>query len=156
MRYALYGATALLIGTAAYSALAQVPPLSPSSSGARPGPAVAVSDSLPQSSKASNINAGDTQTTIAPTLPAAAVGQGASVDDYLKAARTSLASGNTGQAQQELEMAETRALDRSVVADQAATPSNSPLVSRIWDARQALGNGDSPGAMRLIDRALAG
>lgn len=156
MRGALYAATAILLGTAGYSALAQVPDVSPFLSGARPGHEVGVGDLLPRSDKASNIGAGDTRNAIAPTLPPAAVGQDASVDDYLNAAKTSLAAGKTGQAQQELEMAETRVLDRSVAADRATTPSNSPLAARIREAREDLGNGDVPGAMEMIDRALAG
>jgi hypothetical protein len=135
MRYATYAATVMLLATAGYSALAQVPNTSP---------------------KASNISPADTKSEIAPVLPAAAVAEGASVNDYLNAAKTSLAAGKTGQAQQELEMAETRVLDRSVAAGQAGTPSDSTLVSRIHEARENLGRGDSAGAMQMIDRALAG
>jgi hypothetical protein len=156
MRAALLAATAILCGAAGYSALAQVPNISPFLSGARPGHEVGVGDSLPRSNKASNIGAADTRTAIAPTLPPANVGENDGVSDYLRAARSSLAAGKTGEAQQELEMAETRVLDRSVAADQAATPSNSPLAARIREAREDLGNGDTQGAMEMIDRALAG
>ena len=69
--------------------------------------------------------------------------------------RASLAAGRTGQAQQSLEMAETRALDRSVAQGQTNTPSDSQLVSRIRDARGALGGGDRARAMQLIDLALS-
>jgi hypothetical protein len=125
----------MLLATAGYSALAQVPNMS---------------------SKASNISPADTKNEVAPVLPAAAVGEGASVNDYLNAAKTSLSAGKTGQAQQELEMAETRVLDRSVVANRADNASNSPLVAHIREAREDLGRGDSAGAMQMIDRALAG
>jgi hypothetical protein len=67
----------------------------------------------------------------------------------------SLVAGHTGQAQQSLEMAETRALGRSVAQNQTSTPSDSPLVSRIRDARHALGSGDRTQAIQLIDLALS-
>jgi hypothetical protein len=53
-------------------------------------------------------------------------------------------------------MAEMRALDRSVPQGQTNAPSNSLLVSRIRDARLALGGGDRTHAMQLIDLALSG
>ena len=52
-------------------------------------------------------------------------------------------------------MAETRALDRSVAKDQANVPIDSQFVSRISDARHALGNGNSARAIELIDLALS-
>jgi hypothetical protein len=58
--------------------------------------------------------------------------------------------------QQPLEMAGTRAPDRVVPQDQTSTPSDNPFVARIRDARHAVGRGDSAGAIRLIDLALAG
>ena len=76
--------------------------------------------------------------------------------EFLRAARASLVSGQTGKAQQALEMAETRALARVVPAGQMTGPSDSQFVSHIRDARRALSVGDSPAAITLIDRALAG
>ena len=52
-------------------------------------------------------------------------------------------------------MAETRALDRSIVPDQVSVPSGSRLVGQIGDARRALGNGDSAQAIAMIDLALS-
>ena len=97
----------------------------------------------------------DTRSNIAPTLPQPPVGENATTQDYLRAARSALAAGRTGQAQQSLEMAETRALDRSVAQGQTNAPSDSQLVSRIRDARHALGSGDRAHAMQLIDSALS-
>jgi hypothetical protein len=153
MRY-VYLATAALLGMTVVSALAQAPPID-TTTGARPGHVPGIGESLPQSNKASNIVPGDTRSNIAPTLPAPVVGANAGPSDYLKVARASLVAGRTGEAQQSLEMAETRALDRSVVQDQANTPSDSQLVSRIGDARRALGDGDSAHAIALIDLALS-
>jgi len=65
-------------------------------------------------------------------------------------------AGHTGQAQQSLEMAATRALDRSVAQVETNAPSDNQLVSRISDARRALGGGDRAHAIQLIDTALSG
>src|SRR5580658_9855032 len=153
MRYVGF-ATVALLNIAAVQALAQAPPSLDPATGARPGHQPGVGDSLPLSNNASNIVPGDTHSTIAPTLPASPVGDSATPRDYLKAARASLVAGRTGQAQQSLEMAETRALDRSVTQGQTNTPSDSQFVAKIRDARRALGSGDSPRAIQLIDLAL--
>jgi hypothetical protein len=149
-------ATAALLGMTSLSALAQVPAGADPATGARPGHQIGVGDSLPRSGKASNIVPADTRSNIAPTLPMATVGDDAASRDYLKAARASLVAGRTGQAQQSLEMAETRVLDRSVRQGETDTPSHSQLVSRIREARHALGGGDRTQAIQLIDLALAG
>ena len=154
MRYVSF-ATVALLGMGALQALAQAPSGLDPATGARPGHEPGVGVSLPLSNNASNIGPADTQSTIAPTLPAPSVGETATTRDYLRAARASLVAGRTGQAQQSLEMAETRALDRSVPQGQTNAPSDSQMVSRIQDARRALGGGDSAHAIQLIDRALA-
>ena len=151
--------TAVLVGMTSLAAFAQAPaPVSPASplptSGTRPGHTPGVGVSLPRSNHASNIGPNDMRA-VAPTLPAPSVGMDATVRTYLRAARSALAAGRTGQAQQALEMAETRALDRSVAQGQTGTPSNSPLVARISAARQALGAGDRNQALRRIDTAIA-
>jgi hypothetical protein len=155
MRYVSF-AMAGLLGLTALQALAQAPAGVDPATGARPGHPIGIGDSRPLSDKASNIGPSDTGSTIAPTLPASAVGEDASTRDYLRSARAALVAGRTGQAQQSLEMAETRALSRSVPQGQTGTPSNSRLIGQIRDARHALGSGDSPNAIRLIDLALAG
>jgi hypothetical protein len=155
MRYVSF-ATVAVLGMAALQALAQAPSGVDPTTGARPGHEVGIGDSLPRSGKASNIGSVDTESTIAPTLPASALGDDATTRDYLTSARASLVAGRTGQAQQSLEMAETRVLSRAVPQGQTSTPSDSRLVSEIRDARSALGGGDSPHAIQLIDLALAG
>ena len=147
-------ASAVLLGMTALSALAQVPSVQDMNAGARPGHEIGIGDSLPRSDKASNILSTATGTEIAPTLPSPRIGENAATHDYLVVARESLVAGRTGQAQQALEMAETRALDRWVPQGQTNTPSDNPLVLRIRDARQALGSGDSKQAVLLIDLAL--
>jgi hypothetical protein len=145
-------ALAALLGLTAMSALAQVPG---PNSGARPGHAPGVGDSLPKSDKASNIQGSDTSSMLAPTLPAPAIGEAAAPADYLRAARAALTAGQTGKAQQSLEMAETRSLDRVLPPGQDIAASNSRLVAQIRDARHALGSGDRAGALAMIDLALA-
>ncbi|HTB47093.1 MAG TPA: hypothetical protein VK741_25980 [Acetobacteraceae bacterium] len=148
-------ATAALICMTAASAMAQAPSGADPATGARPGHAVGVGDSLPRSNNASNIVPADTHADVAPTLPSSAIGEDAASRDYLREARASLVAGRTGQAQQSLEMAETRALDRSVPEGQTGAASSSQLVSRIRDARHALGGGDKAHAIQCIDLALS-
>jgi len=140
MRY-LTLATAALLGMTAMSALAQTPTGMNPATGARPGHEPGVGPSLPLSPCAGSI---------------AALGENGTTNDYLRAARAALVAGQTCQAQQTLDMAQTRALDRSVVQGQESVPDNGQLVSRIRDARGALGSGDKAHAIQLVDLALAG
>ena len=151
---ALLGLTATF-GLSATGALAQAPYGMDTATGARPGHEPGVGTSLPMSDRASNIVPGDTRSIVAPTLPSPPVGPDAGARDYLAAARTALAAGRTGEAQQSLEMAETRALDRSVAPSQADMPSRSRFIAQIGEARRALGSGDRAQAMAMIDQALA-
>src|SRR5690242_13993731 len=66
----------------------------------------------PQSSQSSNINPGDTRSSIAPRLPTPLAGEDTTPRRYLIDARQALALGRTGEAQEALERAETRLLDR--------------------------------------------
>lgn len=145
MRY-IYATSAALLALTTLSALAQSPSVDPTT-GARPGHEIGVGDSLPRSNNASNISSSDTRSTIAPTLPPSSLGENARAKEYLTEARASLVAGRTGQAQQSLEMAETRALE---------SPDGARLAAQIRDARQALGAGNRANAIELIDRALAG
>jgi hypothetical protein len=148
-------AAAALLGMSAGAALAQTAPGFDPATGARPGHEPGVGISLPLSNSASNITPSDTRSVIAPTLPAPPVGPNATVRDYLRAARASLAAGQTGATQQSLEMAETRALDRSVPIGQTNVPYSDKLISEIRDARRAMGNGDNQRAIQIIDMALS-
>jgi hypothetical protein len=145
----------LLAGTIPLLASAQpLPPSVNPETGARPGNEIGTGSSLPLSDKASNIAPGDTTSAIAPNLPSPPIGENASVRDYLVAARSALLLGRTGEAQQALEMAETRALDRSVPLFQTNTVDQSPLVGEIGQALQALGGGDRGRAVQIIEAAL--
>jgi len=145
----LVAATALT-GSIGASALAQltltpqgVPPGANPETGARPGNVIGTGMSLPMSTTAGNLN-----------LPTPAVGENASTADLLRAARGALAAGRTGEAQQALEMAQTRLLDRSVPLGQTDRPSDNPMVQQIAQARQALLADDRPACMRLIEAAM--
>jgi hypothetical protein len=141
-------------------ALAQAPgpaPVTPySATGARPGNDIGTGQSMPMSNRASNIDQANTRSVIAPNLPTPPVGPNAPPEAFLQAARGALAAGRMGEAQQSLEMAETRILDRSVAYDAANTPIRDPRLEIIEQARHALGAGDRAGAIGFIDQAMRG
>ena len=83
-----------------------------------------------------------------------ACGAGRESADYLRAAQASLPAGRTGEAQQSLEMAQTRLLDRSVVMGQTDNPSDNPAVSQISQALKALAHGDRAQTMQLIQSTI--
>jgi hypothetical protein len=146
----------MLMALAAPAVRAQgVPPAAYPSTGARPGNEIGTGASLPLSDRSSNIGPGDTRSSIAPNLPSPTIGEDAPVQAYLQAARSALIAGRTGEAQQALEMAETRALDRAVPLFQTNAPSRNPLVDQITQALAALGSHDRGRAVQIIDGALA-
>ena len=124
--------------------------------GARPGNVIGTGQSLPRSDKASNATAADTQSVIAPRLPTPSAGDDGSPLTFLQAAERALTLGRTGEAQEAIERAESRLLDRDVAPSSAGKPSTQKLVGTVGDARRALAAGDRPGAMRLIMEALRG
>jgi len=112
-------------------------------------------ESGPASSAASNIDAADAHSAIAPHLPAPAQGDNAGPAAYLRDAQHALMRNQTGLAQQSLEMAETRLLDRSTLPSQAGTPDQSPEIREVSAALDALGRKDIAGARHAIQVALA-
>jgi hypothetical protein len=88
-------------------------------------------------------------------LPIPAIDENAPPSAFLHAARDALGAGRVGEAQEALERAETRALDRSVRPSRANTPSGQTLVQQINNARAALGTGDRTATVAAIDTALA-
>ena len=111
---------------------------------------------MPMGTRASNIDASDTRSMIAPNLPSPPVGPNANAVDYLRAAQSALQAGRTGEAQQSLEMAQTRLLDRSVPMGQTNNPSDNPAVTQISQALKALAAGDRAQTMQLIQSAIPG
>jgi hypothetical protein len=108
----------------------------------------------PYSTAPSNINPLDTQSTIAPALPAPNVPENERPSRFLRAARGALAAGRTGEAQEALEMAQTRMLDRSVALGRTNHTSRNPTVSEISQALQALAANDRSGCIQLIQAAI--
>lgn len=112
------------------------------------------------SAQASNINSSDIRSRIAPVLPTpAGASQNSSPEQLLGIAQNELQRGQTGAAQQALEMAMTNALNdvNGVVSpSMAGTPSSNPLVGKINQALQALGRHDTAGAQQAIQEAMAG
>ena len=123
--------------------------------GARPGNVPGTGQSLPLSDQASNINGGTTRSDIAPRLPNPDA-SGNSPNAFLTAADRALARNQTGAAQEALERAETRLLDRSTDPAMASDPSRNPRVMQIGQARQALARRDMAGARAAIRAAMAG
>jgi hypothetical protein len=122
--------------------------------GARPGNDIGTGESLPTGTHASNIDQHDTRSPIAPNLPGPSLGPNASPTDYLRSAQSALAAGQTGVAQQALEMAQTRLLDRSVDFGQTDRPSGNPAVDQITQALHALASGHRAQCMQLIQSAI--
>jgi len=108
----------------------------------------------PMSMSASNTDAGNTRSTIAPQLPSPHIGPDASPSALLHAARDDLGRHQTGAAQEALERAETRLLDRSTEPGNASMPDSRDAVKLIGQARDALGHHDMSQAMQAIDAAL--
>ncbi len=104
----------------------------------------------PQSTKASNISSANTRSTVAPGLPSP--GNDLSPNQYIMRARAALARGRTGEAQEALERAETRLLDRSTAANDANAIDRAPRVASIRTALSDLASGNRAGA----DTAMMG
>ena len=139
-----------LLGLAAMPALAQVDP----ATGARPGREPGVGQSWPLSPNASNIGSSPAGSTIAPTLPTPSVAENATPQQLLLAARGYLSAGQTGAAQEAMERAQTRLLDRATPLFQTDRPSTHPGVAQISTALRALGSGDRAGSIAAIDAAI--
>ncbi len=88
----------------------------------------------------------------APNLPAPPASE--DIQTLLLYARQSLQAGHTGEAQEALERAETRALDRSVPAGSEREVATGPVVRAAGEARRALAAGNVAGAIGIITAAL--
>jgi hypothetical protein len=92
---------------------------------------------------------------IAPALPTPPLDQSASPRAFLEQAQEALGRHRPGEAQEALERAETRMLDRSVVPSRAAVPDSTAGVEQIRQARDALTRRDVRAAQQIIANALA-
>jgi hypothetical protein len=131
-------------------ALAQTSP-----NGALPGNDVGTGSSLPKSPNASNIEPGDTKTSIAPTSPVPSLSADASVQQLLCYGAEAIKTGKTGTGEDALEQAESAVLDRSVAHTQTAYASDNQFVQTIDQARMALGADDRGKADAIITQLLS-
>lgn len=115
------------------------------------GAALAQNSASPASGKASNITGSDTRSAVAPRLPTPDADD---PDRLLAAAQNALSRGRTGEAQEALERAETRLLDRSTPSGAASTPISEPRIDAIRQALSSLGSGDRAGAKAAITTAM--
>ncbi len=107
----------------------------------------------PLSTTASNTTSANTRSGIAPRLPDPNAAS-STPEAYLAAARSALAAGKTGMAQEALERAETRILSRSTDPSMAATPADMPMIQQIGAARQALAQRNTAGAQAALGAAM--
>ncbi len=93
------------------------------------------------------------ESTIAARLPTPALDENAGPAEFLRAAEGALAAGRIGEAQEAMEMAQTRLLDRSVPLGTTGVPSDQPAVKLVSQALQALAEGDRATCLRMIKAA---
>jgi hypothetical protein len=84
------------------------------------------------------------------------VGPNSDPRQYLVAAEQAIAARRTGMAQEALERAESRLLDRSVAQGQVNSPDDNSAVAQIAAARHALGSGDLVTASNTVQLVLSG
>ncbi len=120
----------------------------------RPGNIPGTNNSLPLSDSASNISPADTRSPIAPRLPAPADDRDLGPKRLLIDARRALESGQTGLAQEALERAETRLLDRVTPTERMADPSRNPRVHDIHAVLEAIAVHDRGTALARLDTAI--
>ncbi len=108
----------------------------------------------PSTAGTANIGPADTRSEVAPALPAPTLEMNAPPSAFLRYAQAAMIAGRMGQAQESLEMAQTRLLDRSVPLFQTNNPSQNPAVREISLALQALSTGDREAAIRHIQTAM--
>jgi hypothetical protein len=87
---------------------------------------------------------------IVPRLPVPALGPNATAEQYLQAAQSALQARRDGEAQEALERAETRLLDRSITPSTANQPDQNATVRQIGQARDALRRGDRAAATQIV------
>ena len=151
MRYSLLAAFVALASMSPALAQTSTSPVT----GARPGNEIGTGQSLPLGNAASNVDPGNTRSVIAPNLPSPQVAPGSPPRAFLEAAQRALVLGRTGEAQQALEQAETRMLDRSVAPSRANQPDQQAGIQAVTSALQALAAGDRARTQQLIADMLA-
>ena len=159
MRHTLLASAALLglaVAVPAFAQTAQDTTTPPAASAPAAAPAAGTTgNAMPMrphmmGAQASNIGASDTRSDIAPALPVPPLGPDATPQQFLSHAQMALQQHRSGEAQEALERAETRLLDRSTMPSAADQPDMAPMVKQIAQALDALGRRDWPQANQLI------
>lgn len=91
---------------------------------------------------------------LAHQLPAPPLSEDAGPAEFLRAAEGALVAGRADEAQEAMEMAQTRLLGRSVPLGTTGIPSEQPAVKLISQGLQALAAGDRATCLRMIQAAL--
>ncbi|MBN9560457.1 MAG: YXWGXW repeat-containing protein [Alphaproteobacteria bacterium] len=114
-------------------------------------------DRRPPSSRtrAANLAALHTRSVVGPALPVPPTPPSDPPREFLLAARIAVLAGRTGKAQEALERAETRLLDRVTPPSLIAVPDGQRIVQDIAAAWRALAAHDRAAAISAIDAALA-
>ncbi len=114
-------------------------------------------DRRPPSShtRAANLAALHTRSVVGPALPVPPTPPSDPPREFLLAARIAVLAGRTGEAQEALECAETRLLDRVTPPSLIAVPDGQRVVQDIAAAWRALAAHDRAAAISAIDAALA-
>ena len=108
----------------------------------------------PQTTGARDPAAAGSRSTIAPRLALPTVPADDSPPAFLEAARSAIGRGRTAEAQEALERAETRLLDRAVTVNSMRDSAGRRAVLDIGVARQGLAARNRPGALLAINDAL--
>jgi hypothetical protein len=95
-------------------------------------------------------HAATTGEVIVAPLPVPPVGPNATPQQYLQAAQSALQARRDREAEEALERAETRLLDRSTTPSSADQPDQSATVRQIGQARDALRRGDRAAATQIV------
>ena len=117
-----------------------------------PGHVIGTGMSRPGSDSSGNLEQQTTRSELAPALPSPSATD--DIQSLLLDARHAMQTGQTGEAQEALERAETRALDRSVPQGSERVVADDPLTTATAQARAALAAGNPAGAIRVINAAL--
>ena len=91
--------------------------------------------------------------TVSQKLPIPALSPEAGPADFLRAARSAILAGRTGEARSSLEMAQTRLLSRVIDAGKEREPSDDLAVKQIGEAISALAENDRMNSVRFIEIA---
>jgi hypothetical protein len=86
-------------------------------------------------------------------LPAPNIDDNAPPAAFVQAAEVALAAGRPGEAEEAIERAESRLLDRDIDPRRIQDPSGNPVIALLAQARDALSGGDRMRAVEILEQA---